>query len=164
MINARVTQLAECKVSNLDVAGSMPVARSRTERLFHIKLLRNKIDYISTTELAEYFPLTLVLKPQIPKVDPNREDTVTPRVSFSTTIIGAYGSLGIQDKTPLYLGIYQPVRSIEVYHPLSGIPPKDKKFYVHDAKNWEEVWSLRPVIVELQKIITPIEVVHNHNR
>ena len=119
--------------------------------LYHIKILRNKFDYISTTDLSDYFPLTLVLKPQIPYVDPNREDSITPRVCFAKTLIGAVGSLGLQRKSQLYLGIYKPIRLVRAFNP--GIR-------VHDAEKWGEVWSLGPVIAELQKIILPGDLIY----
>lgn len=137
--------------------GSNPIARSRISNLFHIKWPRNKVGYQSTTELAIEFPLILVLKPNIPGADPNREDIITPRVSLAMTLDGAIGSLGLADIKASYIAIYKSIKPIEVIHPISGIPPKSKRFYVHDAEKWGEVWSLRPVIVELQKIILPGE-------
>lgn len=117
--------------------------------LYHIKILRNKFDYISTTELADYFPLQLILKPRIPYADPMREDTVTPRVCFATTLAGSIGSLGLSERNSSYLGIYKPVEPMDIYNPMSR---------VHDAEKWGEVWSLRPVLVELQKIVMPGEM------
>lgn len=117
--------------------------------LYHIKWLRNKFDFISTTELFEYFPLTLILKPQIPKADSNREDIITPRVCFALTLSGAIGSLGLQRENIFYLGVYKSTADIAIYDPASK---------VHDAEKWGEVWSLRPVMVELQKIIIPGEM------
>lgn len=138
--------MAECGPSKSDAVGSNPIARSRN--LFHIKWLRNKFDYISTTDLADYFPTQLILKPQIPKADPLREDTITPRVCLATTLAGAAGSLGLARHNKFYLGIYMPAKLVEVYTPS----------FVHDAEKWGEVWSLRPVLAELQKIIIPGEM------
>lgn len=119
-----------------------------TKDLYHIKWLRDKFDYISTTDLAQYFPLFLILKPHIPYADPIREDIVTPRVCFATTLAGAMGSLGLERENKFYLGVYQPIHFIEIHKP----------FKVHDAEKWGEVWSLRPVLAELRKIIIPGEL------
>jgi len=134
--------------------------------LYHIRWPHGKevatknIGFKSTEELDKEFPLTLVLRPRIPGVDPKREDATTPRVSFSTTLTGARGSLGLGETNgPFYIGIYKPAQAIDVYYPTSDTPPEDRKFYVHDAKAHGEVWSLRPVTVELQKIIAPGDLI-----
>lgn len=119
--------------------------------LFHIKWLRNKTDFISTTDLSIYFPLHLTLKPNIPHTDPTREDAITPRVCFSTSLAGSVGSLGLSHSNAFYLGIYKPINPIEIFYPGSK---------VHDAEKWGEVWSLRPVFAELQRIIIPGELLY----
>ena len=129
----------------------------KTDNLYHIKWPRNKSGYRSIGDLSEEFPLTIILKPNIPNIDPSREDSTTPRISFATSIEGAYGSLGISNISDrFYLGVYKPSRPVDVFYPLNA-PLKDKKFYVHDAEKWGEVWSLRPVIAELYKIVAPWE-------
>jgi hypothetical protein len=69
---------------------------------------------------------------------------------LATTLVGAIGSLGLKQIDEFYLGIYKPIHPIEIFSP--GIR-------VHDAEKWGEVWSLRPVVAELQRIIIPGEFI-----
>lgn len=142
------------------------VQKLHTNNLYHIrwphgKEIANKgPGFKNTEELDKEFPLTFVLRPRIPGVDSKREDATTPRVSFAITLGGACGSLGLgQINGPFYIGIYKPAQAIDVYVPFSGEPPENKSFYVHDAAAHGEVWALRPVTVELQKIIRPEELI-----
>jgi hypothetical protein len=133
------------------------------KELFHIRLphgkeLANKKNiWKSQDELGHEFPLTITLRPQIPNA--TMEDNTTPRVSLSRSIRGAAGSLGLRDINPdtmPHFGIYAVESSIEIVEPFD-IPTPNNIFYVHDAKKWQEVWSLRPVIANLIRIVAPGE-------
>lgn len=139
------------QISNLPTGVRLSyLALMKHKDLYHIKWLRNKIGYISTTDLTDYFPLILSLKPRIPYVDPIREDNTIPRVCFATTLAGAVGSLGLPNESQFYLGIYKPILPIEIH----------TNIRVHDAEKWGEVWSLRPVLAELKKIIYPGDLIY----
>lgn len=136
-----------------------------TKHLFHIRsphgkeLDKKKNVWKNQEDLDKEFPPTLILRPKIPNA--SKEDNTTPRVSLSRSISGAAGSLGLGHTNPLtmpHLGIYAPEAPIEVIEPLNKpLPGYDNMFYVHDAKQWGEVWSLKPVVVNLIRVVAPGE-------
>ena len=137
-----------------------------TADVFHVRaphgreLDRKSARWLDREEVDSVLPPSMVLLPRVPRVgDPTREDDVTPRVCFARTIGGAVTALGLSGKvSEFYVGVYVPERPIEVFEPFSSPEPGfGNRFYVWDAAQNGEVWSLRPVRAELSRVVRPGE-------
>ncbi len=103
--------------------------------------------------------------------NPN-EDSVTPRISFARTIEGARSGWPMHPTDPLQedfqssVAVWVPEGPVEVIvpatKPLPQFAHEDKfdmrnRFYVEDALESKEVWSLKPVKVKLLAVVKPGE-------
>lgn len=148
------------------------IKREMNARLFHLMMWNG---YMHPEETVRFdpripqsasgkgiFQKTGILTTKVGERDfSEKEDTSTPRISFSPTLKGCIEALVIKDlkKTSQTYAVYRPKRAIEVVvpssHPLPEFEgsPDPSKWFVWDVQKTGEVWSLSPVELEYVGII-----------